>query len=143
MRKTIYETMFSKLQQIGIIDQDGNPATINGHLRLESGAYMPLSVNRLPAEKEGCHRISMAHNRIQEGDLMADPDMEIRIYPDLKAVEALTYQQDGLGIYQVVFPEPGKVYPKVKKELNIFLNRWLSNLIDQGFKVDVIQNDNS
>lgn len=67
---------------------------------------------------------------------MADPDMEIRIYPDLKAVEALTYQQDGLGIYQVVFPEPGKVYPKVKKELNIFLNRWLSNLIDQGFKVE-------
>jgi hypothetical protein len=65
---------------------------------------------------------------------MADPDMEIRIYPYAGFVEALTYQLDSLGIYQVVYPEPGKVYPKRKKELNKFLNQWLKNLIDQGFK---------
>jgi len=136
MRKTVYETMFSKMQQIGIIDAAGTPATIDGYLKLENDPYMPLSVDWLPSEKEGTHRISMAHNHILNGDVMADPDMEIRIYPDLRAAEALSYQQDGLGIYQVVFPEPGQVYPKVKKELNTFLNRWLSNLIDQGFKVE-------
>lgn len=41
----------------------------------------------------------------------------------------------GLGIYQVVYPEPGKVSPKLKTDLNKFLNQWLSNLIEQGFKV--------
>ena len=77
----------------------------------------------------------MAHNYIQEGDVMADPDMEIRICPDLHSVEALTYQQDGLGIYQAVYPEPGKVDLKLKRDLNQFLNQWLTNLIEQGFRV--------
>jgi len=29
-------------------------------------------------------------------------------------------------------PEPGKVYPRLKKDLNAFLRQWLTNLIDQG-----------
>jgi len=29
-------------------------------------------------------------------------------------------------------PEPGKVYPRLKKDLNAFLRQWLTNLIHQG-----------
>lgn len=47
--------------------------------------------------------------------------------------EALTYQQDSLGVFQEVYPEPGKVDVKLKKQLNQFLNQWLTNLINQGF----------
>ena len=132
MKKLVYQTMFEKLIKIGIIDQNGHPV-FKEHVKLVHKPYMDLSVDRLSSEHEGTIRISLAHNFVQNGDLMADPDMEIRIYPALKAVEALTYQMDSLGIYQVVFPEPGKVYPKLKKDLNKFLNQWLSNLIDQGF----------
>jgi hypothetical protein len=126
--------MFDKLVKIGILDHDG-ALQIGEYLKIENSPYMPLSIDRLPSEKEGTIRISMAHNYIQEGDVMADPDMEIRICPGLRTVEALTYQQDGLGIYQVVYPEPGEVNPKLKRDLNGFLNMWLTNMIDQGFRV--------
>jgi hypothetical protein len=136
MRKLIYQTMFEKLHKIGIIDQRGYPV-FKEHVKIVHKPYMDLSVDNLGAGtvENGVpvFRISMAHNFVQNGDLMADPDMEIRIYPYAGFVEALTYQQDSLGIYQVVYPEPGKVYPKLKKDLNRFLNQWLSNLIDQGF----------
>jgi hypothetical protein len=135
MKKLIYQTMFEKLQKIGLIDKRGYPV-FGEHVKIVHKPYMDLSVDNLGS---GTHnglpvfRISLAHNFVQNGDLMADPDMEIRIYPYAGFVEALTYQLDSLGIYQVVYPEPGKVYPKLKKDLNKFLNQWLSNLIDQGF----------
>lgn len=94
---------------------------------------MDLSIDFIRKTDDGAYIIAMAHNYIQNGDVMADPDMEIKIYPETKMAEALTYQQDGLGIYQKVYPEPGKVYPKLKKQLNSFLNKWLSNIKMQGF----------
>jgi len=63
---------------------------------------------------------------------MRDPEMTVKVYPG-RAVEALTYQQDNLGIYQEVYPEPGKYVPYYKRELNSFLRIWLNNLKDQGF----------
>jgi hypothetical protein len=73
---------------------------------------------------------------------MADPDMEIRIYPEKKMVEALTYQQDGLGIFQRVYPSEGMVCPQLKVQLNRFLGQWLRNLEQQGFgKVGGLKDD--
>lgn len=134
MQKLIYQTMFEKLVKIGILNPNG-ALTFKEHIKIENKPYMDLSVDHLTSEYPGALRISIAHNFIQNGDIMADPDMEILIHTEMKMVEALTYQLDSLGIYQVVYPEPGKVYPKRKKELNKFLNSWLSNLIAQGFKV--------
>ena len=136
MKKLIYQTMFDKLQKIGLIDHRGYPV-FGEHVRIENRPYMDLSVDNLGSDTEKglpVFKLSLAHNFVQNGDVMADPDMEIRIYPYAGFVEALTYQLDSLGIYQVVYPEPGKVYPKRKRELNRFLNLWLSNLISQGFK---------
>lgn len=48
-------------------------------------------------------------------------------------VEVLTFQQDNMGIYQQVYLDDGSFYPKLKNELNDFLNFWLKNLIEQGF----------
>ena len=135
MRKLIYETMFEKMIKIGLIKKDGSLNFSGDHLKLKNSPYMDLNIDVLPDDRPGSIRISMAHNFIQNGDLMADPDMEIRIYSH-GMIEALTYQSDSLGIYQVVYPAPGRVIPKRKTELNRFLNQWLSNLIDQGFKHD-------
>jgi len=51
----------------------------------------------------------------------------------MKMIEALSYQLDSMGIYQEVYLEDGRFYPRLKAELNDFLNIWLKNLIDQGF----------
>jgi hypothetical protein len=135
MKKLIYEIMFDKLIKIGVISPAGK-LNFSGHLKVKNPPYMDLNIDHLSTTDKGEIIISLAHNFVQEGDLMADPDMEIMIHPH-KMIEALSYQLDSLGVYQVVYPKPGKVIPKRKTELNRFLNQWLTNLIDQGFKVVV------
>ena len=133
MKKIIYKTMFEKLVKLGIINQDGN-LKFNEYLKLKSGNFMDLNIDHLSYKNDDRSIvISLAHNYIQNGDVMADPDMEIRIIPSMKMVEALTFKQDSIGIYQQVYLEDGRFYPSLKKELNNFLNFWLKNLIKQGF----------
>ena len=121
----IYETIYKKLEKLGITE-------LVKYKKLRSEGYMDLSIDILSDNEEEKH-IAMAHNFIQNGDVMADPDMEIKIYKKTKMAEALTYQLSSMGIFQRVYPEPGKVYPKLKKQLNSFLDQWLTNLISQGF----------
>jgi len=132
----VYETIFKRLTTIGIIDKDGKP-TFDEALKLKSSGFMDLNLDRL-YEKDGKYTIAMAHNYTQNGDVMADPDMEIRITPSMKMAEALSFRQDGsIPINQHVYEEiDGKtmVYPRLKKELNTFLSGWLLNIKKQGFK---------
>lgn len=132
----VYETIFKRLVAIGIIDSEGKP-NFNEYLKLKSGGFMDLSLDML-YEEDGKYTIAMAHNYIQNGDVMADLDMEIKIIPNMKMAEALSFRQDGIcQINQQVYTEiDGKkmVYPRVKKELNTFLSGWLLNIKKQGFK---------
>ena len=133
MKKTIYEIMYEKLVKLGIINQDGS-LKFNEYLKLKSGIFMDLNIDHLShKDDDRSIVISLAHNYVQDGDVMADPDMEIRIIPSMKMVEALTFQQDSTGTYQQVYLEDGRFYPTLKKDLNDFLNYWLKNLIEQGF----------
>ncbi len=101
------------------------------YLKLTSPGFMDLVIEKLCSTETGII-ISMTHYYEQNGDLVPDPDMQIKILPELKAAEALTYQ-DSFG-YQAVYPEPGKIYQKLKREINQFLSQWLSNLKKQGFR---------
>lgn len=132
LRKNVYERNFDRLVKLGIINEKGE-LQFKEALKLKSGAYMDLNLDYLQKDEQG-EIIAMAHNYEQNGDIMANPDMQIRIIPEMHSIEALTYQLDSMGIYQEVYPEPNKVNPKVKKELNAFLETWLKNLIVQGFK---------
>lgn len=123
MRRTVYEMIFARLQQMGIINENGEMQT--SYMKFVSSGLMPLNVDKLTYDT-----IALAHNGKQNGDVMADPDIEVRIYPDLKMAEALTFRNDYMGIYQEVYPEPGKYYPKLKKELNDFLNNWLKTMTE-------------
>ena len=52
--------------------------------------------------------------------------------PEFEAVEVLAYQDNFK--YQKVYTEDSKsYYPKLRKELNSFLNFWLNNLKSKGF----------
>lgn len=64
------------------------------------------------------------------GDMIADPDMEIAVYKYQKFAEALSYQD--AYIYRVVYSaDRMQVDLRAKRDLNEFLDQWLSCLIDQ------------
>jgi uncharacterized protein YqiB (DUF1249 family) len=117
-----YEQNYKILEEIL-----GDLTKLPEYLKLKSSGFMDLNMDNL-----GNNRIALSHNYEQNGDLIPDPDMEIRILPELKAIEALSYQ-DTYG-YQTVYPEPGKINIGAKQKLNVFLSHWLKNLRDQGFK---------
>ena len=133
MRRNVFEMIFARLQQIGILDKNGNMNA--SYMKFESPGLMALHVDNLLN-----NTISLAHNGLQNGDVMSDPDMEVRINREGKMAEALTFQNDYLGIFQQVYPEPGKYYPKLKKELNDFLNDWLKNMIEVQ-KYELVEED--
>lgn len=115
--KTIYELNYERIYPL-----------LADYKKLSIKNFMDLVVQKI---KKNEYRI--AHYYEQNGDLMADPEMTVRIDTELKTVEALTFQMDAIGLYQEVYPEPGKYYPRLKKELNDFLRQWLKNLEQQGF----------
>lgn len=119
----IYGKIYCRLNKLANID-----AILMGNaITFQSSGFMDLHLDKLDRNK-----IALSHYYKQNGDMMADPDMEIAILEDNMA-EALTYQQDSLGIYQEVYPEPRQVNLKLKKQLNSFLLQWLKNLEIQGF----------
>jgi hypothetical protein len=129
MEKMIYEQNYKRLKKL-IPDLENLPA--NCYRKSKSNGFMDLSFEILSSSKDQ-FICAMAHYFEQNGDLVADPDMEIRVVLSMKMIEALTYQ-DQFG-FRVVYPEPGKVNLQAKKELNQFLGQWLKNLIDQGHRL--------
>jgi len=125
----IFETIYRKLDKLGAIaaleaGQDYAKSQLGG-------AFMDLNMDVLERRADTIV-IALSHYFEQNGDLCADPDMEIRIYPARRMAEALTFQQAIPPIYSEVYPAPGKVAPKLQRELNSFLNTWLGNCIKQG-----------
>jgi uncharacterized protein YqiB (DUF1249 family) len=120
--------IYSRLQQLGILDENGIMQA--SYLKFQAPGLMDLHVDKLTE-----NTISLAHNGKQNGDVMADPDMELRINTEGHMAEALSYQNDYMGVYQVVYPEPRKYYPRLKKELNEFLNDWLKNMLEVKYQL--------
>lgn len=127
MNKNIFRDIYVQLQTIGILDETGTMK--QSYMRFESEGLMDLHVDNLLNS-----RISVAHNGIQNGDVMADPDMEVLIYPERQEAEGMTFQNDYLGIYQEVYDD-GKPNVKLQADLNIFLHDWLQNIIDAEYKL--------
>ena len=95
---------------------------------------MDLHYNWLRPGRNGSVFISLAHYFEQNGDLCCDPDIEIRVDTANQLAEALAFQQAIPPIYQMVYPEPGKVIPAYKKSLNSFLYSWLGNCLEQDHR---------
>lgn len=133
----IYETIYRRLERIGILAAIAE--SNRDYVKFTAPGFMDLHVDVLRRERDRVV-ISLRHSYVQNGDSMADPDMEVSIIPAMKMAEALAFQQDGVPgvgtIYQRVYPEPGKVYPKRKHELNAFLAQWLGNIIEQGHALE-------
>jgi len=92
--------------------------------------YMDLNLDILRRGKDKTV-IALSHYFKQGGDMLADPDMAIAVYPDRAMAEALTYQD--CYRYQEVYSDGGRLVDiRAKRELNKFLSHWLNNLRIQG-----------
>ena len=91
--------------------------------------FMDLNLDLLSRNDE-IITVALSHYYEQNGDLIPDPDMVIRINTKTETVEALTFQDT--YVYREVYLDQNRVDLKAKKELNEFLLQWLTNLIDQG-----------
>ncbi len=108
-----------------------------GHKRFESSGYMPLVVEKLYYNDcYGNPVYSITHYGEQNGDLMADPDMEIAVDTENQRIIPQTFRNDYMGIYQEVFRTiKGKTMysQSLVRQLDDFLWQWLKNINAQGF----------
>jgi len=105
--------------------------TIEGSAKSVVEGFMDLHFDILYCEPDRMFIALSHYYRHPSGDMVADPDMEIAVYPEREMAEAIAYQ-DSL-VYRRVYSDYETVVDvKAKRELNAFLNQWLTNLIQQG-----------
>ena len=133
--ETIYNQIYNKL--ITLIPNFEN-MEVGSHQtsKASSFGYMDLHLDILSEEKEGRRQgkvVSLAHYYEQNGDLVPNPDMTIKIYSRSKMAEALTFQN--CYIYQEVYSIQDTINLTLKKQLNSFLKSWLNRcIIEMGHK---------
>jgi uncharacterized protein YqiB (DUF1249 family) len=140
-----YSAIYKKLMQIipDLIKHIEAGKDSGKSVKDPKGGLMNLNFDYLGKDKKGNYLIALSHLFEQNGDMVPDPDMQIRILPEMEMAEAMTFQ-DQYG-YQEVYPDQGdgKEYVDLrrKKELNQFLSQWLTNIIKQGHKIDLTQEE--
>lgn len=95
--------------------------------------YMALNVDNLgnlTLDGEVHKLISMSHNRKQNGDLMADPDMQFAISQQ-GVVIPITFQNDFTGSYDIAIIDGNQINERKAEKLAEFTNIWLNNLNEQ------------
>lgn len=144
MRRNVYEMNHSRLGEL--LGRKPSEHDFEHAYRFRAKGFMDLIVERLPdCPITGAPVLSLCHYFEQNGDLCKDPEMTVRVFEPRAAishgmVDALTFEQSIPPICQEVYPEPGKVRPKLKQELNSFLGLWLRNLADQGHRLVSAEN---
>ena len=90
---------------------------------------MPLTI-----EVIGKDQIAISHFFEQEGDSLADPDMEFEVNHDTKSLHARMYQQDTLRRFENVIQD-GMVNEELENELNEFAEQWFSDIQENRYRL--------
>ena len=85
------------------------------HLRLQMKSYMPLVIERIG------NMISVAHYYEQNGDLIADPDVELNF---------ATWEPTAI---QQVFGYTRVTDERTRRDIASFLDLWAFNIQEQGW----------
>ena len=115
MSRGITEMNYGRL--VKIISEDIlKTAPVGSSAKSVSGPYMDFHfdiLRRSEGENGQWVEIAIAHRGVQNGDSMADPDMELRVYfhPLMNTVEPLTFQNDYAGVYQRVWEDENRYRP--------------------------------
>ena len=100
--------------------------------------YMAVSIDVLSVDRHTVAGrewyemiVAVAHNYVQEGDVMADPDVEFLVTP--AGVAPLSFQQDP-GIYRRwAWKDKGgwRYNKRGQADLAVFCSQWMQNIKDQ------------
>lgn len=104
---------------------------VSHHRKFSAPDFMDLVVEVIDQDGSNNRVLSMTHYFEQNGDLVPDPVMTFLVF-DSGIIFALSYQDQ--FSYQEIYTKSGSVNMKLMKELNLFLNTWLTNIEQQGFK---------
>lgn len=126
----VAESAFQSLIKLGIIDEDGKILYEYQKFKVAGGDDVMMDFN---VDWLGAQDISVAHNSILNGDVMADPDMQVRVFPDIKAAIAYTYQNDYVPVFYTAIVEDGKIDMKKAADHTAFLDSWLKEVIGWGY----------
>ena len=137
-QKNVYEKNYERLEKL--LGKPPSELDAEQVYRFRASGFMDLVVEiLLPCPQTGARILSLAHYFEQNGDLCQDPDVTVRVFPPdgdkPGMIEAMTFQQALPPVCQEVYPEPGKINPRLKRELNAFLTTWLNNLKSQGHRL--------
>ena len=111
-----------------ILDELGDRDYVK--FKSQKKGYMALNVDNLgnlTLDGEVHKLISMSHNRKQNGDLMADPDMQFAISQQ-GVVIPITFQNDFTGSYDIAIIDGNQINERKAEKLAEFTNIWLNNL---------------
>ena len=125
LSQSIYKKLIQIIPDIATREEAGKS-------QLHSDALMDLNLDVL-SKQNNITRIALTHYYKQNGDMVADPDMEIIINTQLMTANAMTYQDS--MIFQSA-EQDGGINQKLVNSLNEFLDQWLQNCIDQGHKIE-------
>lgn len=104
--------------------------------KLRSAGYIDLGIDVLWV-KEDKIRLALSHYvKHESGDMMADPDMEFELVGS--ELRACTYQNDFLNFFDSVENQEGAHRLEKQRQMDGFATQWLSNLIDQGHRVETV-----
>jgi len=84
----------------------------------------------------GDNRIAVSHYYEVNGDMLADPDVELIVDNENKLLFPMTYQQDNLQVFYDL-----NTRPDMSESLNNFMQDWLSKIKDNHYKVHEIKTD--
>jgi hypothetical protein len=119
----VYNSIYRKLEKMGVLQ-------IKQYAVIRNDPYVPLCIDRLDEVT-----FALSQNPVVDGVIVADPDIEIKVDTSRKTAEPLTYQDPTTR--KVVYAEPGRVNLATRNEITEFLDKWLTELINQGFKREI------
>jgi len=122
------QAIFNKINDLGITEK----LKEHYYLKMECVGLMDLHGDKLRHEN-GTTLISLAHNGIQNGDVMADPDMEVVIDENIQEAYANRFQNDYVGIVTV------NNTPENERSMNEFLVTWLDNIKKSNYQFTKIE----
>jgi uncharacterized protein YqiB (DUF1249 family) len=128
----IYCDNYRRLFLLGVMD-------IKSSKKIRSKGYMDLNIDVLE-DNDGTIVIAMAHNIIMDGDLIADPEITIKLFKYTAEAKVLTYQVYSLGVYEKVYESESVVDFHSLYYLNRYLNNWLITLEERGYYTDKVSN---
>jgi hypothetical protein len=117
-----------------IIDRFGGIEKFR-HVKLHVEGFMPLTLEKLPIDgPNGGVLLSVCHYFEQNGDLMADPEIEFEIRGEEWL--PISFRQDSTGTNRIVVQKVGTqvlANPHILRDLQSFCRVWDKNIHDQGF----------